>query len=81
MLISDFNPIELCFLEFFIGFTSPIVFIAVLVLLISRMGWPGVIPFAVFGIFLVACLLLSKLSAKLILKLSYFRDSRTSRIL
>lgn len=60
---------------------SPMVFIAVLVLLILRMGWPGIIPFAIFGLFLFICFLLSKLMAKMIVKLSHYRYIRTSRIL
>ncbi len=54
MLSNDFNNIELKIPTFFASLTFPIAFIGIAIILIVRLGWPGVIgiivPIIVFPI-------------------------------
>ena len=74
MFSNDFNLIELKAVWFFPASSAPIVIIGAIVLLITRLGWYGVIC----PVFIIALLpiqiLIGKLNGKFLKKINVFKD-------
>ena len=80
MFSSDFNKIEIKIHYLFILFVHPFLFLAVVVLLILRLGWPGIIPPIIILIGLFVQNLLGKMSVKVLKRMDKSADKRVKTI-
>ena len=76
MFANDFNLIELKGPWFFSGSGAPIVVIASIVLLITRLGWFGIIVPVIIIIFIPLQVLVSRLNGGILENINIFKDNR-----
>lgn len=79
LLSNDFNGLEnkvSCFFGFLV---FPIVIITIIVLLLVRFGWPGILPICVVIGFLPFQILIAKIIGNLTHKLNINKDKRISQ--
>ena len=66
MISNDFNTLEFASPLFFASMISPIMFIGVIIILVLRLGWPGVIPIIVIMILIPLQLYVSKVNGSIV---------------
>lgn len=76
MFSNDFNLIELKGVWFFPAFSAPIVIIGAIVLLITRLGWYGIICPVVILVLFPIQVLIGRLNGKILKKINIFKDER-----
>ena len=74
MFSNDFNLIELKGVWFFPAFSAPIVIIGAIVLLITRLGWYGIICPVVIIVLFPIQVLIGRLNGKILKKINIFKD-------
>lgn len=76
MFANDFNVIELKCPWFFAASPTPIVVIGSIVLLITRLGWFGIICPAIIIVFIPLQILVSRLNGGILKNVNIFKDDR-----
>ena len=76
LLSNDFNLIEYKAPIFFAGSVMPLVLIGVVVILVVKFGWPGIIPPVVVGILVPIQILIGKKMSDSLKKVNIYKDQR-----
>ena len=76
MFASDFNLIELKIVWFFPGFSTPIIIMGAFALLITRLGWYGIISPIVIIVLFPIQILIGTLNGKILKDVNTFKDGR-----
>ena len=76
MISNDFNMIELKAPIFFSMLISPLVLIGVIIILVFRLGWPGVIPAIVTLVLVPLQLYIGKVNGDILTEVNVFKDQR-----
>jgi len=76
LLASDLGVIEQRMAVFLNSFTFPIVMIGCTVILITRLGWPGIIGVIIVALIIPISNFISKNNGKLIQEINVFKDKR-----
>ena len=76
MLSNDFNIIDAKSRMFFGAFSAPIIFVGVIAILITRLGWPGVICPLVIIVLIPVQILIGKMNGSILQDINVHKDER-----
>lgn len=76
MLSNDFNTIETKSSFFFAALLVPFAFIGIILILIVRFGWTGILAFVVLIAFFPIQVAVGEISGKIIQEVNAFKDKR-----
>ena len=76
MLSNDFNIMDIKGQMFLGSFSSPILFVGVIIILITRLGWIGVICPLVIAVFIPIQVFIGKMNGSILQDINVYKDER-----